>query len=74
MMVGERKDVSPQGRDPSWRGSVHDSRPRRGRPTTGNANVTGQLVDQITEAQRPVRKDHTFFATLLRRQKTPSRG
>lgn len=27
MMFGERKDGSPKGRNPSWRGSVHDSRP-----------------------------------------------
>jgi hypothetical protein len=29
MMVGERKDGRPKGRDPSERGSVYDSRPRR---------------------------------------------
>ena len=41
------------------------------RPTTGNAEITEQLVDQMTEAQRPVHKDHTFFAMPPRHQTTP---
>ena len=48
--------------------------PEGGRPADGNANVTEQLVDQMTEALRPARKDHMFFAMLPRRQRTPSQG
>ncbi len=71
MMVEERKDGSPKGRDPSSRGSVYDSRPFGGvRPTTGNAQITEQLVDQMTEALRPARKDRMTCAMPPRHQTT----
>lgn len=38
MMVEERKDGSLKGRDPSSRGSVYDSRPRRGTPDNWKYN------------------------------------
>jgi len=41
------------------------------RPTALMKKVTEQLVVEMTEAQPPARKDHTFCAMLLRRQKTP---
>ena len=45
--------------------------PGGGRPTTGNAKITEQLVDQMTEAQRPARKDRMSRAMLPRHQTTP---
>lgn len=48
--------------------------PEGGRTTTGNANVTEQLVDQMTEALRPARKDRMSCAMLPRRQKTLAHG
>lgn len=44
------------------------------RPPTGNAQITEQLVDQMTEALRPARKDRMFCAMPPRHQTTPSRG
>lgn len=45
--------------------------PEGGSPTTGTANVTEQLVDQMTEALRPARKDRMFRAMPPRHQTTP---
>lgn len=41
------------------------------RPTTGNAQITEQLVDQMTEALRPARKDRMFCAMPPRHQTRP---
>ena len=48
--------------------------PEGGRPTIRNAKVTEQLVDQVNEVLRPVRKDHTSCAMLFRRQRKLARG
>lgn len=45
--------------------------PEGGRPADGNANVTEQLVDQMTEALRPARKDRMFCAMPPRHQTRP---
>ena len=45
--------------------------PEGGRPADGNANVTEQLVDQMTEALRPARKDRMSRAMPPRHQTIP---
>jgi len=45
--------------------------PEGGSPTTGNANVTEQLVGQMTEALRPTRKDRMSRAMPPRHQTIP---
>ena len=45
--------------------------PGGGRPAIGNAKITEQLVDQMTEALRPTRKDRMSRAIPPRHQTIP---
>lgn len=47
--------------------------PGGGRPTTGNAQITEQLVDQMIEALRPARKDRMFPQCHLVARRQPHR-
>lgn len=71
MMVEERKDGSPKGRAQRSGARFTTACPEGGRPTTGNANVIEQFVDQMTEALRPAHKDRMFCAMPPRHQTRP---
>lgn len=88
--AGESDRSASGARRPGWSKSVrmearraetrhHGARfttaaPGGVRPTTGNAQITEQLVDQMTEALRPARKDRMSCAMPPGRQTTPWHG